>query len=219
MSEFGAAWFPDADEGRNPFYQRDGFLRIRAQHDPDLIDPFKWNRKWWSGFLSTGFPDGSASFEFREGYVEVRMMCPLGQGPWPAFWLLDTGSTVKPNTGAVELDIIEHYGFEDAYQIAVHDWPPRLPDGKLDESKAAGELFFPQGDVTNKFHTFGCKLTRTEMIFYKDGIEQLRRPLYQAERVSSFYLMLNLALGGGWPVVVPPSGYYDLWIDYVRAYA
>jgi beta-glucanase (GH16 family) len=222
LSEFGDAWFPEAGDKRNPFYQRDSFLRIRAQHDPDLVDPFRWNRKWWSGFLSTGFPDGSASFEFREGYVEARMMCPAGKGPFPAFWLLDSESTVKRkgvDAGAVELDVLEHFGFEDAYQIAVHKWPPLLPNGKPDQSKADGQLHFPRGDVTNEFHTFGCKLTRTEMTFYKDGVEQLRKPLFRAETVSPFYIMINLALGGGWPVIVPPSGYYDLWIDYVRAYA
>jgi hypothetical protein len=34
----------------------------------------------------------------------------------------------------------------------------------------------------------------------------------------NWYLMVNLAMGGGWPDNSPPAGYYDMWIDYVRYY-
>jgi len=34
-----------------------------------------------------------------------------------------------------------------------------------------------------------------------------------------WYVLLDLAMGGGWPDNAPPANYYDMWIDYVRYYA
>jgi hypothetical protein len=45
-------------------------------------------------------------------------------------------------------------------------------------------------------------------------------PLVEVPGISTlnWYLIVNLAMGGGWPVNPPPAGYYDMWIDYVRYY-
>lgn len=216
-SQYSDAFFVAASDHRDPFTIKDGFLRIRARHDDALHDPTGWGRKWWSGHLSTGFPDGSASLEFREGYAEVRMMTPLGAGTWPAFWMLDSASTVPTrNYGAVEVDVVEAYGHDQTWYMATqHRWPGRDP-------KSGPHQFVEQrvrvDDGANKFHTYGIRLTKGESIWYLDGKEVFRSALYRSDIVSPFFLMLNLSMGGGWPIAVPPSNYYDLWIDYVRVY-
>lgn len=217
-SQYSDALFVKAGDKRNPFFVRDGFLRIRATHDPRLIDPNGWNRKWWSGHLSTGFPDETASVAFREGYAEIRMMTPLGPGAWPAFWLLDSSSTLPSRTyGAVEIDVVEAYGHDQSWYMATaHRWPGAEQNSGKYENIHKG---IPVAGHANAFHTYGIRLTRSEMIWYLDDKEVQRAPLYRADTVSPFFLMANLSMGGGWPSRVPPAGYYDLWIDHIRVYA
>jgi hypothetical protein len=215
-SQYSDATFVRADDPRNPFFQKDGFLRIRASSVPAPPDAPGGKARWWSGHLSSGFPDGTASIELREGYVEARMMIPEGRGPWPAFWMLDSASTpAKSPYGAVEIDVMEGYGHDiGAYMATIHRWPG--PDPK--EPHASAEKRVPIPGNPNAFHTYGARITRTEVIWYLDGAEVQRAPLYRANVVSPFYLMLDLAMGGGWPDVVPPAGHYDLWIDHVAVY-
>lgn len=214
-SQYSDAYFTPDYQGLSPFTIRDGFLRIRATHAPDMVDPTGWKRRWWSGHLSTAFPDGTASAAFRKGYAEVRMMMPAGAGTWPAFWLLDTASIApKSPRSTVEVDVVEGYGHDsDAYMATLHLWPP---PGSTKHQEVAMRV--RQGGLANAFHRYGIRLTDREAIWYFDDTEVFRRPLFEAETASPFFLMVNLSIGGGWPAPVPPSGYYDLWVDYVRLY-
>ncbi len=217
--EYGAAVFKGYDEpARNPYAVQGGFMRIRASFDPGLQDPKKWDRKWYTGHLSTGFPDGSASVAFRTGYAECRMLMPAGHGCWPSFWLLDQhGITNSEKVGAVEIDVIEGYGHDtSAYMATLHDWPP--PSANAKSHPFSQKHVTGLGDYAWAFHTLGCAVTDTEVIYYWDGVEKFRTPLYRAKTVSPFFLMLTLAMSHDWPIKVPPSGYYDLWFDYVRVY-
>ena len=213
-SQYSDALFVPAQDKRNPFFIKDGFLRIRAtQTAPDVDHP----ASWWSGHLSTGFPDESASFEFRRGYAEVRMKTPVGPGPWPAFWLLDSASTLPSRTyGAVEIDAVEAYGHDPKWYMAtLHRWPNA--EGNEPHQYVAKQVLRDPND-TGGFHTYGVRLTDVDVIWYYDGSEVYRSPLFRSDVVSPFYIMIDLAMGGGWPVVTPPAGYYDLWLDYVRVY-
>lgn len=214
-AQYSQAYFVRADDDRKPFWIKDGFLRIRATHDPEGARNSKPG--WWSGHLSSGFPDEGASIEFREGYAEVRMKTPLGAGTWPAFWLLDSHSTLPSrDCGAVEIDVVEAYGHEQTWYMATqHRWPgPRHE--KTEYRKV--EKGVPIEGHADRFHTYGIQITKEEAIWYLNGKQVFRSPLYRAEQVSPFFLMLNLSMGGGWPILAPPSGYYDLWVDYVRVY-
>lgn len=216
-AQYSDALFVAADDPRKPFFQKPGFLRIRATHAPDMGDPSGWKRTWWSGHLSTGFPDRSASVELREGYVEARMMLPAGPGAWPAFWLLDSDNTpAQSSYGPVEIDVMEGYGRDPtAYMATEHRWPR---PGSDDPPHIASQARVSVKGNPNAFHDYGVQLTRTDVIWFFDGQEVYRAPLYRAEQVSPFFLMLDLGMGGGWPIASPPAGYYDLWIEHVRVY-
>lgn len=216
--EYSAAAFlgyrsPEA----SPYTIQDGFLRIRARYNAQRIDPAGFGRKWTTGHLSTGFPDGSVVAGFRKGYAEVRMMLPAGHGCWPSFWLLDQNSIRNSaRDGAVEIDVIEGYGHAtQSYVATAHDWPPP-PNTAGHPIKQRNITGLP--DYSLGFHDYGVEITEKELIFYFDGQEKFRAPLFRAASQSPFFLMLTLAISQDWPVMVPPAGYYDLWIDQVRIY-
>ncbi len=217
--EYGAAAFMrfGASEA-DPYSVIDGFLRLRASYLPDRTDPAGWNRAWVTGHLSTGFPDGSASAAFRKGYFEARMLLPSGAGTWPSFWLLDQhGIRHSEADGAVEIDVIEGYGHSTTSYVATeHDWPPPSAKGKGYRRAQRNITGLPDSSLA--FHDYGVEVSDDELIFYHDGIEKFRAPLYRKETVSPFFAMLALAMSHDWPITVPPSGYYDLWIDHVRIY-
>ena len=213
-SQYSDALFVPADGTSNPFLIKDGFLRIRAtQTAADVDHP----ASWWSGHLSTGFPDESASFEFRKGYAEVRMKTPVGPGAWPAFWLLDSASTLPSRTyGAVEIDGVEAYGHDPKWYMAtLHRWPNA---GGNEPHQHVAKQVLRDPNNTGGFHTYGVRLTDADVIWYYDGGEVFRSPLFRSDVVSPFFIMIDLAMGGGWPIVAPPARSYDLWVDYVRVY-
>jgi hypothetical protein len=214
-AQYSQAFFVRADDERRPFHIRDGFLRIRATHDPE--GPRNRRPEWWSGHLSTGFPDESASIEFREGYAEVRMKTPLGEGAWPAFWLLDSHSTLPSRGyGAVEIDVVEAYGHDQRWFMATqHRWPgPKQPKSVYSHVEKSVAV---KGHA-DSFNVYGVRVTKSEVVWYLNGDEVFRAPLYRAREVSPFFIMVNLSMGGGWPIIAPPSGHYDMWVDYVRVY-
>jgi beta-glucanase (GH16 family) len=86
--------------------------------------------------------------------------------------------------------------------------------------KSVDHTVGPQSaDLSSGFHIYGCMITTTDVTFYLDNVRTwtTARPVPPGGQ-SPFYLLLDLAMGGGWPNAVPPSGYYDLWVNYVRVY-
>ncbi len=217
--EYGAAALLGyASPEANPYAVRGGFLRIRASYLPDRRDPAGYGRQWVTGHLSTGFPDGTSRGAFRKGYFEARMMLPAGPGCWPSFWLLDQHGILHSNAdGAVEVDVIEGYGHSTTSYVATeHDWPPPSANGAGYRRLQKNITDLP--DYSLAFHDYGVEITDNEMIFCFDGVEKFRAEVYRQQTVSPFFMMLTLAMSHDWPITVPPSTYYDLWIDHVRVY-
>ena len=69
-------------------------------------------------------------------------------------------------------------------------------------------------------HTYGCKITETDTIYYCDNIEVGRHATLENSKKYPFYFLINLATGGGWPVDLSRyDGRADMYVDYVRVYA
>jgi hypothetical protein len=223
--EYQDAYFvPSNDpQGRNPFTlftEGNGYLRIRATYDPNLQDPRGWSRIFWGGGLSTGFPNGQASVVLKPGgYAEARIACATGGTAWNSFWIVDRESIIQANSakGAVEIDILEQYGTHPTtYQNALHNWTggnsANGPDVHIGNWVEAGV------DMGASMHTWGVRVTTSEVIYYFNGQENWRQPLPRQK--GDYYIMLHGSLGGGqgWPTPVPPAGFYDMWIDYLRVW-
>lgn len=198
--DFGDAQFSDPTPDF-PFTVADGLLRIEAKKEPD--------GKWRSGLLASTDPVGRG-FTQKFGYFEMRAKLPSGPGLWPAFWLI---ANKAPNASA-EIDVLEHYGaFPDAFQSVVHVWP------KMDQVKAIHETHthrVPAGSLYSDFHNYGVLVEAEWTRFYFDRMEiwSRRTPV---EHHEPMFVLLNLAMGGGWPIKDAPSPSY-MYVDYVKVY-
>ena len=209
--DFGDAQFIDpidifADPEKNaPFIVKDGILKIRARkHD---------NGKWTSGLISSADPT-TAGFALMYGYFEARMKLPPGPGVWPAFWL-NANNPKDDKTPSVEIDVLEYYGqFPDGFHSVWHIWDKTDP-----KKNRGGEIVtsVPSGSLNDSFHTYGVDVTKEWVVFYLDRREIGRTPT-PPEHTKPLMILVNLALGSGWPIDKTPNP-SDLLVDYVYAFA
>lgn len=198
--DFGDAPFADPTKDF-PFTVESGILRIEAR---------KTDGKWRSGLLSSVDSKG-AGFSQKCGYFEMRAKLPKGAGVWPAFWLLGVPRLKDRSVTQIEIDVIEQYGAHpNALHTTVHLWGPG------EKHTADGKVFAVPG-MTDDFHRYGVLVNANDSVFYFDGVE-LRRIKTPEEAKVPLYLLVNLALGSGWPIDKTPNPSY-LYVDYVRAYA
>lgn len=223
--EYQDSYFVPSNDplGRKPFTvfpSGNGYLRLRDNYDPNLQDPRGWARTFWGGGLSTGFPNGQASVSFQIGYAEIRAALATGGSAWNSFWMVNRSAIVEANKaqGAVEIDMFEQYGTHpSSFQNAMHNWPSgNSANGPDIHVSNWNEGSIP--DVGAMMHTYGLQLTATEAVYFFDRREVWRQPL--PRQVGDYYIMIHPSLGGGqgWPTPVPPSGFYDMFVDYLAVW-
>ncbi len=222
--DFGDAAFLDPSE-EDPFTVKDGVLRIEARRNEKLGD--KWGRKWQSGCLASNDNAGQG-FSQVYGYFEARMKLPAGPGVWPAFWLASSPPPAEDpkqenswdnwmarfdaaRTGCIEIDVIEYYGHEtDAYCSVVHAWRPEPHRAE------ATKIYTKPNECIEGFHNYGVMVEPEWTTMYFDGIAVWKAHT-PPEHKRPLMILLNLALGSGWPIEQTPSPSY-MYVDYVKAY-
>lgn len=172
--------------GPNAFFTREGLV-IQALKDGNRITSTRLESiKSW-----------------RYGYFETEAKVPIGNGTWPAFWMLNErlrNPGDQPRVGwprCGEIDIMENVGYDPKnFHFSLHcqDFNWQRPQQR---TKVVGV------DDPNKFHKFGLDWRPESIVFYLDGKEAYR----VARDVDTFnawpfrdpfYIILNLAIGGSW---------------------
>lgn len=200
--DFGDARFVDPGEGF-PFSVSRGVLSIQARKFPD---------GWRSGILASIDPEGRG-FSQEYGYFEMRAKFPKGPGTWPGFWMLTTGSLTNPKQTTFEVDIVEEYGRSPKTLFTtIHWWPP-AGSGSHHAIGAHCETV----DMSRDFHTYGLLWTKDTLTWYLDRRAVWKQPTPADARVP-MYLLVDLALGSGWPITHTPNP-STMLVDYVRAYS
>lgn len=198
---FGDARFVEQKDGF-PFSVEKGVLRIEAA---------KRYGAWCSGIIASADPKGQG-FSQKFGYFEMRAKFPKSRGMWPAFWLLGQPSLTDKKRPNIEIDVVEHYGvLPNAVNMAMHIWHP---DGR---HWAQGNDFFDAPGLTEEFHNYGVMVDESNVTWYFDGIEIGRQKTPEEAKVP-LYMLVDLAMGGGWPIDKAVSPSY-MCVDHVRAYA
>ncbi|AEV84140.1 glycoside hydrolase family protein [Actinoplanes sp. SE50] len=179
-------------------------------------------------------------FSQRYGRFTARIQVPAGAGVWPAFWAQgDTGQW--PANG--EIDVMDD-GAPGENGTVAHGGPigPRGTTGTCtirngDGSTTAdwygvgGESRLPSGaSLTGGYHVFSTDWYPDHISTWVDGL--LYSIAFRADVVAAgctwpfdqpFWLLLNVAVGGGWPgppVDPPASGVYArMKVDYVEVSA
>lgn len=226
--DFSVHRFSGHETPKNPFAQVDTYLRIRASDELHS-----------SGIISSLKNDATGITAKAPCYFECRFLGPNAIGTWPAFWLMtdymtDHVAGKGDRVPCDELDIIEAYGGEgpghpnadDGYMVVPHCWN-QGEEGKAIEKKAYEALRNPvrmrehgiPSTWYQALHTYGCKITKDDTIYYCDDIEVGRHPTLPLSREKPLFFMVNLATGGGWPVDLSRyDGVADMYVDYVRVY-
>ena len=159
--------------------------------------------------------------DFLYGRFEMRARLPLGQGLWPAFWMLPSDPSIYGVWAASgEIDIMESIGGDLIYGT-IH-YGASSPGN----SYSGGTTLLPPGGAAN-FHVYAIEWEPTEIRWYLDGVLYSTKTgwfstggPYPAPFDVDFHLLLNLAVGGNFPgnpngSTVFPQNYE---IDYVRVY-
>ena len=201
--DFGEAKFIDPGPD-GPFAVADGILSITARKNEE--------GKWTSGLLAAADASGAGTGT-QWGYFEARMKMPLGPGTWPAFWVVPLEPVPGPD-GNIEIDVIEHYGrSSDEYGMSIHAWYDDKEKYRLDSEF----INVPEMSLIDDYNTFGVDISPQAIVFYMNREEVWRQPT-PVELDTPMYPMVNLALGGGWPIDETPDPSV-LLVDYVHVYA
>ena len=162
---------------------------------------------------------GTADFTY--GRFEASIKMPIGQGIWPAFWMLSTDEPYGfwPQSG--ELDIVEVLGQEpELIHGTIHYGPP-WPNNQ--SSSATYRL--NSGTFNDDFHEYAIEWDEEEIRWYVDDI------LYSTKTIADvspnnwpfdheYHMLLNMAVGGNWPGSPDASTSFPqiMEVDYVRVY-
>ncbi|MGA2429766.1 MAG: glycoside hydrolase family 16 protein [Candidatus Acidiferrum sp.] len=169
------------------------------------------------------------------GRFEARIKIPAGQGMWPAFWMLGDNITSAGWPKCGEIDIMENIGREPGTIHGSLHGP--LTTGSASDLTAGANLTSGK-EFAADFHLYAVEWDPGTVRFYVDST------LYAtftpdsagassagsdsaAARAGSwvfdhpFYLILNVAVGGGWPGVPDATTTFPqtMLVDYVRVYS
>jgi len=156
---------------------------------------------------------------FRYGKIDARIKLPTGQGMWPAFWLLGENKTEINWPGCGEIDIVELVGnAPDVVQANVH-----YTDGENNYSNDEGSPQTLNETFDLNYHNFGIDWTPTEIAFSLDGTVYKTTIITDdmKEFQRSFYLILNVAVGGPWAGNPDETTTFPqkMYVDYIRYYS
>jgi beta-glucanase (GH16 family) len=163
--------------------------------------------------------------EFLHGRFEARIKQPGEVGMWPAFWLLggNIDAVGWPRCG--EIDVMEGKGrLPDWTSGALH----RGPDPGQNRITAA-EYRLPSGSFHDEYHVFAIEWMPGRIDWYVDGVRYqtvVKTPgedpaYWPFDEGHSFFMILNLAVGGWFDQGYPPPDDMSpqrLYVDYVRVY-
>ncbi len=200
---------------KNVYQDGTGFLVIKAIKETVKDGCWYGDCDYTSGRILT-----KGTLERKYGRFEARIRIPKGQGIWPAFWMLGSniGTTNWPNCG--EIDILENIGKE-----------PKTVHGTIhgpgySGANGIGMPYSSNQDFSDSFHIYAVEWEPEVIRWYVDGnLYQTRTPKDLPEGAKwvynhEFFIILNLAVGGGWPGNPDASSVFpqSMKVDYVRVY-
>jgi beta-glucanase (GH16 family) len=165
-------------------------LVLKALYHPGYLS--KENKKY--DFLS-GRINTQHKMEFTYGTASARMKMAAGAGLWPAFWALGKGKW--PDCG--EIDIMETVGDSSWISNALHG------PGYFGNTPLAYRAFFPAGIDVTQWHVYSVDWTHDNLIFKVDGKVTYSVTRTMVEKYGRWafdnpkFIILNFALGGGYP--------------------
>mgnify|MGYP001214011543 FL=1 len=206
-------YYSDSD---STAFVRNGNLVLRADIVPQGTGSPDNLRYFSSARLRT-----SGKGDWRYGRVEVKAKIALGQGIWPAIWMLPTDWMYGGWPKSGEIDIMEHVGYE-----------PGVVHGSIHTEKYNHSLNTQKGS-SKKLDSIDSKFYIYAIEWYEDRIEFFINDekyfTFNNDKNSNFqtwpfnqrfHLLLNIAVGGDWPGSPDQTTIFptEMEIEYVRVY-
>jgi len=200
----------DTDRPENVSLDGQGHLAITARQEVFNGQPYT------SGRIKT-----KGLFERRYGRFEARIKVPVGQGIWPAFWMLgnDIDEVGWPECG--EVDIMEYRGHEPRVLWASVHGPGHAGDDAITSRHELSASGFHLD-----FHVFAIDWSPQRIDWFLDGA--LYKTVTPDDLPSDgrwvydhpFFILLNVAVGGRWPGSPDAATTFpqSMLVDYVRVY-
>ncbi|MCK7485877.1 MAG: glycoside hydrolase family 16 protein [Bacillus subtilis] len=203
---------------------RDGALVITALKEVYSTNNYTSTKLWTQ-----------ATTSFKYGKIEMRAKLPFGRGTWPAFWMMPKTSKYGGWPDSGEIDIMEHVGYDmNTVLGTVHTERFSGTNGRGGSTDSLIPNTVASIDVANTYHTYGIIWNEERIEWYFDGYlfgsveaDEKWGNGYSADTSvdwpfdQSFYIILNLAIGGTWggaqgvdDSIFPAT----LTVDYVRVY-
>ncbi len=142
--------------------------------------------------------------DFKYGRIEARIRLPHGgQGIWPAFWMLGADSESNHWPACGEIDVMENLGKEPMIVHGTLHGPGFPAVGYGEPTELPDKAHF-----ADSFHDYGLLWSPGRVAFYVDDPDKpfavytpgdLRPGAVWPFDGRAFYLLLNVAVGGGWP--------------------
>jgi beta-glucanase (GH16 family) len=196
----------------------DGHLVITARAEPSSSSYECWYGRclYTSTRLKT-----KGLFAQTYGRFEARIRIPRGQGLWPAFWMLGDDIDVVHWPQSGEIDIMENIGREPTIAHGTLHGPGYSGAGGIGRADTLA-----RGAYADDFHIFAVAWRPSEIRWYVDGREYHRMTPADLPPGTKWvfdhplFLLLNVAVGGGWPGDPDASTTFpqQMVVDYVRAY-
>lgn len=193
-----------------------------AAYDPKETDEDKaYQRMWREAEYTSARLVTRDLAEWQYGRFEVRAKIPTGRGLWPAIWMLghDIDKVGWPEVG--ELDIMENVGFDPE---VVHANIHTKSYNHLINTNKGNKITLDK--PYDKYHVYSMEWNQQKIEFFIDDRSYFT---YENEGTGTdvwpfdkpFYMILNVAVGGGWGGLegVDASIFpRKMLVDYVRVY-
>ena len=171
-------------------------------------------------------------FSQKYGRFEFYARLPEGKGYWPALWMMPEHAVYGPWAASGEIDVMENRGANPGKVFGTIHFGGMSPHNA--HSHGPG-FTFPPGDSVTNFHLYAIEWTTNTISWYVDnhlyesqtnwwsssnpGNPGDRNP-YPAPFDQSFYIIMNLAIGGDFGGNPDGTSVFpgEMQVKYVRAY-
>lgn len=202
----------------------DGVLTISARRE-SVTDPAQGSYDYTSARLVT-----RGKFSVCGGRIEVRARVDSGASLWPAIWMLPEKEYYGGWAASGEIDIMEGWGSKPEKICGTIHYGDVWPNNVY----ATSEYEFTGGETTDGWHVYAVEWDEKSIRWYADDVLfGTQTQWYSAGRDfpapfdRSFYIILNLAVGGHFDGVgdgteadasIFDNGDKLMQVDYVRVY-
>ena len=152
--------------------------------------------------------------EFLYGKIEAKIKIPVGQGLWPAFWMLGANIDAVNWPLCGEIDIMEHINADSIFYGTLH-WVNN------EKVSSGNQTISPP----EEYHVYAIEWDADAISWFLDGIKfhsvEIKNSINSTEEFHKpFFVLLNLAIGGNWPGQTIDQSRLPakMLVDYVRVY-